>query len=168
MTETITLTFCDAGENHVCMEMIGDKGIIGSGFNLKDLTNIKKKIEENELFKDKLELIDLRVLIEDTTMNLPEAYLLVIRNGAEYFLRTNACENLFSEMNRFEWDRKYYDTLRKSVLNKPARANVYFDTIGHEPDYENKKGTIISYDKVHNVNMIRTMFGSLIGPKGKI
>ena len=60
MTETITLTFGDAGENHVGMEMIGDKGIIGSGFNLEDLTNIKLKIEENELFKDKLELIDLR------------------------------------------------------------------------------------------------------------
>ena len=41
MSETITLTFGDAGENHAGMKMVGNVGKIGSGFNLKDLLNIK-------------------------------------------------------------------------------------------------------------------------------
>ena len=41
--ETITLTFGEAGEIHVGMEMVGKKGGIGSGFNLEDLTLAKDK-----------------------------------------------------------------------------------------------------------------------------
>jgi hypothetical protein len=51
-------------------------------------------------------------------------------------------------MNSFEWDRKYYDTRRKKVLNKNARANVCFGNVSVEPDYENKKGRVVAYDEV--------------------
>ena len=41
MSETITLTFGDAGENHTGMKIIGKIGDIGSGFTKDDLVKAK-------------------------------------------------------------------------------------------------------------------------------
>ena len=39
--ERIALTFGDAGENHVGMEMVGSLGEIGSGFTIEELHKMK-------------------------------------------------------------------------------------------------------------------------------
>ena len=39
--ETITLTFCDSGENHVGMKMLGKKVDEGEGYSLEDLERIR-------------------------------------------------------------------------------------------------------------------------------
>jgi hypothetical protein len=41
------------------------------------------------------------------------------------------------------------------VLNKHARANVCFAEEGQRPDYENKKGTIISYSSIPQIGLLR-------------
>ena len=46
MTETITLTFCESGENHIGMEMLGDRVGVGEGFQLEDLLQSKERFEE--------------------------------------------------------------------------------------------------------------------------
>ena len=50
-------------------------------------------------------------------------------------------------MRSYEWDRKYWDTRRQKVLNKLARANVCYGKECREPNYENKQGTIIGFEK---------------------
>ena len=45
----------------------------------------------------------------------------------------------------FDWDRKYWCNRRKRVLNKHARANVCFGSTSCEPDYENKKGRMVTH-----------------------
>ena len=180
--ETITLTFGEAGENHVGMEMIGVKGGVGDGFNYEDFVEIKQKIEKREIEGVEVQIIDLKGLLGDDCFVMKkngeksetlvrdvvdDAYVLVIRNGVKLFLGDDGCKSLYEQMNGFEWDRKYWDTRRKKVLNKHARANVCFDVESQEPDYENKKGKIVAYKDVPDVGKIRSGLGELIGAKGE-
>ena len=45
MTETITLTFCESGENHVGMEMLGERVGVGEGFR-RLITGDEGRFEE--------------------------------------------------------------------------------------------------------------------------
>ncbi len=63
--ETITLTFGEAGENHVGMEMIGVKGGVGDGFNREDFVEIKQKIEKRGIEGVEVQIIDLKGLLGD-------------------------------------------------------------------------------------------------------
>lgn len=133
----IALTFGDAGENHTGMEMVGKLGKEGSGFTKKDLLNIKSHLDKlgyNSHFH---------------SFTLKSVFLggiLIVRN----FLGMAEQENLFQEQIKLEWDQKYWDTRRKKVLNKHARANILFlEGVEQNPDYENKKGTIIDSNKLN-------------------
>lgn len=160
--QTITLTFGDAGENHVGMKSIGEKLSVGNGFNKDDLIEYKSKFEE---FGCDCELIDLSDLVKNE--NLDEAYLLIIRNLVDILLQdeNGNSELLLAELMQFEWDKKYWDRRRKKVLNKHARENVCFDHVGSEPDYENGNGRIIAFKDVDFTNSIRVKFEHLLGDK---
>lgn len=160
--ETITLTFCESGENHVGMEMLGERVSIGEGFSLEDLLNIKDKLGEGELYH----LNDLYKDLEmDDKDDIDSAYVLVLRNVVSKLVRDKV--SLWEDLLRIEWDTKYYCTRRKRVLNKHARANVCFASIGQRPDYENKKGTIISYSSIPQIGLLRENIERLIGEKGE-
>ena len=159
--ETITLTFCESGENHVGMEMLGNKASPGEGFNLQDLETIKSFLDEKEYSS---ELYNLNNLIDEEKVEVDPAHILVIREGVKYF---NIDSNeLIKELTSFEWDRKYWDSRRKRVLNKHARSNVCFGTTSREPDYENKKGRIVGFMDVPIVNQISDGLSNLLGDKG--
>ena len=66
---------------------------------------------------------------------------------AKVFEKFNATK-VFEEQFTFEWDKKYWDTRRSKVLNKHARHNVCYGKEQQEPDYENKKGTVIAYSQL--------------------
>jgi len=72
---------------------------------------------------------------------------------------------IYRDMNSFEWDRKYWDTRRKKVLNKNARANVCFGDDGSEPDYERKKGRIVGYDSVPSLECVKRQLRDVLGSK---
>ena len=72
---------------------------------------------------------------------------------------------LLSEQIKLEWDKKYWDTRRKKVLNKQARYNLCYGNEGQKPDYENKKGTIISYDNVPLLTKWRNSLSKYFGEK---
>ena len=160
--ETITLTFGDAGENHAGMNIIGKIGEIGSGFNYEDLLIVKNELEKNgyecelialnELCKFKLVMYEL--IRGEVTK---DAYILVMRKGVDYFIKKEGGD---------KWDRKYWDTRRKKVLNKHARANVCFGEKNIEPNYEEKQGRIVAYNDVENLNILRKNMGLLLGEKG--
>ena len=68
-----------------------------------------------------------------------------------------------AELKTIEWDDKYWDTRRQKVLNKRARKNVMWSNYDQKADYENGKGTVISYDNAPNVKKIRDIIGTHIG-----
>ena len=157
---TYTLTFGDAGENHAGMEMIGEQRKPGSGYKFNDLVNIAKNFEDTNIVT---EIINLKSLFDEKYLKennidlskIEDAGVLIIRNGISLFLNEEEEIILSDEMESFSWDNKYYDTRRKKVLNKNARHNVCFGLKHQNPDYENKKGTIIAYNEVPMLNKIR-------------
>ena len=76
-------------------------------------------------------------------------------------------DNLYEEMVSFRWDTQYWDTRRKKVLNKHARANVCFGENQQIADFENKKGTIIAYKNVPLLNTIHDSLEYYLGKKGE-
>lgn len=164
--EVISLTFGDQGENHVGMEKVGEMVDAGQGFNITDFQNYKQIFENKGLV---CELHHLNDLISETDHSGDDAFVLVIRNGLSYFLekKNKTSTDLYNEMKSFKWDRKYYDTRRKKVLNKNARANVCFGDVGVEPDYENKIGRIVGYKQLPCLKMIRDELSIVLGHKGE-
>ena len=74
-------------------------------------------------------------------------------------------KKLFEEQFTFEWDTKYWDTRRSKVLNKHARHNVCYGKQSQNPDYENKKGTVIAYSKMRVMKAWRKELLDLIEEK---
>jgi len=168
MKRAICITNGEQGENHAGMQMIG-KGLADNGYTLKDALKFKEKFES---MGGTAILYDLKeeCLGERKDECKEEAYVLKFQAGVNVLLWNKiekevekACkknviikeklfekynaEKLFEEQFTFEWDKKYWDTRRSKVLNKNARWNVCYGEKGQEPDYENKKGTVIAYSQ---------------------
>jgi hypothetical protein len=168
MKRAICITNGEQGENHAGMQMIG-KGLADNGYTLKDALKFKEKFES---MGGTAILYDLKeeCLGERKDECKEEAYVLKFEAGVNVLLCNKiekevekACkkndiikeklfekynaEKLFEEQFTFEWDKKYWDTRRSKVLNKNARWNVCYGKKAQEPDYENKKGTVIAYSQ---------------------
>ena len=158
----ITFTFCDRGENHTGMQILGQD--VKEGLNKEDLINAEKILNE---YGFKTKLYDLRDLILEKPNNLigklDEAYVLII----EEFCNEKRRKSILKENLKYKWDDKYYCIRRKKVLNKHARFNVCYDEKSQEADYENKKGTIISYEDVPNIKKIKNALKVILGSKGQ-
>jgi hypothetical protein len=153
----ITLTLCDRAENHVGMEQIG--ALSTEGFLTKDLNMVKKKLDEyTEIFK-------LKCVEEDgEEIEVDEAYILIIKDGVNVL-----CDGKLDELKKEQFglkpDSKAF--MYGRVVNKHARHNLCFDVKGHEPDYEKKMGTVISYDDVPLTKLLKERVEKLLGSKGK-
>lgn len=160
MSKVITLTFGDAGENHVGNQQIGVKLGEGDGFNEVDLLAAKEYAEGKGFV---CELVDLKVLLEDVKVEeeVDEAFVLVIRG----FLNESRASELMEEMGSFEWDRKYWDVRRQKVLNKLARANVCFNDVSQEPNYEEGKGRIVAWSELRRLRKTRKRIRRYLGVK---
>ena len=81
---TITITFGEQVENHVGMQKIGE--LAENGYSLSDLNEIKTKIENDPLKGKnvKVEIISLKELSGLKDDDVPNAYVLVIKNGVKY------------------------------------------------------------------------------------
>lgn len=134
--ETITITFGDVAENHVGMEKIGK--ILTSGLSTETLKKIKKEFEKENF---KCELIDL-----NTDEKYEEASLLIIRNVIE-------TADLMKELKALEWDTKA--KMYGRVVNKSARYNLCFADYSQEPDYENGKGRVVSFDELPHLKELK-------------
>ena len=98
----------------------------------------------NVLFRNKIEKA-----VEKITLRFKTLKNKKINSGElkEKLFNIYNAEKLFEEQFSFEWDKTYWDTRRSKVLNKNARWNVCYGEKGQEPDYENKKGTVIAYSQ---------------------
>lgn len=147
---TYTLTFGDQAENHVGMQQIGK--MAESGFSVKELQKIFQKVTNNGF---DCEFCDLSEYGES-------AGVLVIRNGCEMFGVT--ADDLMAEQDGLCYDTKAY--MYGRVVNKKARHNICFSQKEQEPDYVNKKGSIVSYSSVPKLKKLRKML-KYFGPKAK-
>ena len=111
--EVVSLTFGDQGENHVGMEKVGSMVDIGQGFNLEDFMKYQAIFEEKGYIVEIHKLNDLYTAVGGGEIDA--AFVMVVRKGMSFFLEDygKTDRNVFDEMNKFSWDKKYYDTRRK-------------------------------------------------------
>lgn len=158
--ETFTFTFSECVENHVGMQQIGEKA--NQGFSIDELKYAKNKVEELGFTT---ELIKLNDYIDEKT---DDAYILIIRSGLDLFL-SESKKNKFinKEINKFKTIVDKKALMYGRVCNKHKRWNLCFADIEQQPDYENGKGTIISYDNTRYLKKIRKQLHKLIGENGR-
>ena len=126
--------------------------------------NYPKKYFENYGFKAE---------IFDLNENLPEeyeankAYILIIKDGINCLLnKIDKNTNMFfEEQYSLDYDKKVY--MYGRVCNKRARYNLCFSNEEQEPDYENKKGRIVSFKNVPLLSYIRNSLKDFLGNKGE-
>jgi hypothetical protein len=137
------------------MEQIGK--LSSEGFTLDDLQKVKEKVG------DGVEIIELECDGFEQSVR-SKAYLLIIRDGVN-----RICDGRLKELRKEQFaltpDRKAF--MYGRVVNKHARGNLCFDDVGHEADYENKKGTVVAYADVPMTKLLRERIGNMLGDKGK-
>lgn len=165
----ITLTFGDQAENHVGMEKLGKLVDVGQGFHHADLEQIGEKMRSIGATVD---LYDLNRNEENEKgeQNDEKASLLVIRNGVNIILNDVGMDEqkynhteMFNEQASLNVDKKAF--MYGRVVNKNARWNLCFDEKSNDPDYENGKGRIISFENVPITNAIMSSFPTYFGEK---
>lgn len=149
----ITLTFGDQAENHKGMQIIGQ--MADSGFNLDDLNLCKNRFEQAG---NHCELIHLNQFLPAQlapNSTAESGYVLVIRGGINTLLKgTNkSADDLYTEQVNLEWDTKAF--MYGRVVNKHARHNLCYSEQAQEPNYEEGRGRIISFESVPITKKIR-------------
>lgn len=155
----VCLTFGEQSENHAGMEINGD-GLADSGFTVGELRTIKLKLEAKGILSE-LHILN-RALANPEDAS--EAAVLFIKNGVQTLIGEDA-KKMYKEQLQFDWDRKYWDNRRQKVLNKRARFNVCYGEESVQPDYENKRGTIVGFDKVPTLKKLKDNLSVFFGEK---
>jgi hypothetical protein len=159
MNSTFTITFGDQAENHIGMQKIGT--MAQEGFSISDLEAAKLNFEAAGC---KCQLVRLNNALAGSGVDgYPAAVLLV--SGAVGVLTSKHPDEMFSELKSLQWDQKA--KIYGRVVNRYSAYNVCFADFSQEPDYENGKGRIISFDDVETVSQIRKRLPEFIGPKAK-
>lgn len=141
-----TLTFGDISENYAGMAKQGK--LHDQGFTLDDFIRIM------DIFDEKAELYDLRLILDDSNVELPEAYMLIIRNPFPDLIDSLEDIMLCDEeriddetgmVTGVEWDKKKVQY--QKAVNSIARYNLCFSDLGEEyykeeADLSQKKGTV--------------------------
>lgn len=152
-----TITFGDVAENHAGMEKIGT--LDDSGYSLETIQQVQNRLESEGV---KCELIPLHPHWEGND-NVEEAYLLVIRKGAQHILKNDDTKHLIKENERLKVDK--HALMRGRVVNKHARWNLCFADRDQEPDYENGKGRVVAWEHIPLISAIREMISEWTNDK---
>lgn len=158
--QTITLTFCEAGENHHGMEIIGNK--LTEGLTRDNLEDIAEDFDDTEI-------IDMSYRNQRTPESIQyngdvKGSILIIRNGLKQLGLSST--DLWNEQMSIDYDKKAY--MRGRVVNKRARWNLLFADYSQTPDYENKKGTIWNFSDLPELDSLRDRLTETIGKHGPL
>lgn len=157
--DTITLTFGDQAENHKGMQIIGKKS--EKGFSIKDLETA------NAFFREKgcvTVMLNLNKLISG--IESQQAHILIVRKGVNAILDDEkGADKMYEEQRSLPRDKKAF--MYGRVVNKKARWNLCFGEKSQKANYEEKKGTIISFDKVPMLKRVRKNIVNSIGDIAK-
>ena len=157
---TITITFGDQAENHHGVQKIGEQG--KETHSVKDLIDISNNIIDYDT-----EYVHLNSALGEKFHTDEKAGLLIIRNGIDLLLSdiNKTRDDLLEEHSKLIPDKQYYDTRRNKVLNKRARYNLCYSDFSQDSDFENKKGTIIHFDKIPLTKHLRERIPYYFGEK---
>jgi hypothetical protein len=166
-TQAFTITFGEVAENHIGQQKIGEseQGNVKAGLSLSQLKEIQTKFNEMGV---ETKIVDLCQFARGTEIehdpNLGNASVLIARDGASAILSEigRSANDMYDEQLELPKDSKFYSPKHGGVVNKHARHNLCFDDVGQEPDYENKKGTIVPFDEVLFTKTIREEIVELI------
>lgn len=151
--QTFTLTYGNKAENHKSMEIIGND--VEHGLTKNDLEKAKKYFTK---LGAECKLINLKNNIKKHVSRsefngIDDAYILIVKNGANYLLSPKSTNDLYLEQHALKKDTKAF--MYGRVVNKKARHNLCFSDFDQKADYENKKGTVINFNKVPLTKKIR-------------
>lgn len=158
--QTFTLTYGNCAENHKSMEIIGSQ--LDAGLTKQDL-------EQTQTYFTNLGgtcvLYNLSDLLEgavgkEEKNKIPDAFILVVKQGVNFLLGKKTADDLYMEQEALEKDTKAF--MYGRVVNKKARHNLCFSDFDQEPDYANKKGTVINFNSVPCTKKIRKMLPKVI------
>jgi hypothetical protein len=160
---TYTLTFGDQAENHVGMQKIGE--LADEGFSVEDLHAAKELFEQDSYQCELIllhDVLDGECEVTSGVSNevLDQAAILIVRDGVNVFVDA---DELFDEQTELDYDTKAF--MYGRVVNKYARYNICFANFSQEPDYESKKGRIVSYDSVPLLQTIQQGLPGYLGQK---
>jgi hypothetical protein len=158
MSQTFTITYGDQAENHKGMQKIGE--LANEGFNHDDLMRAKNWFETRNTICHLIKLNDYC----DQNYQTEDAYILIIKNGLDCLLGDNGANKFYNEQDALPKDKKAL--MYGRVVNKTARHNLCFGPVAQEPDYQNGRGTIISFDQVPLLSRVKNLLPEIIGEKG--
>lgn len=142
-----TITYGDVAENHARMQKIGQ--LHAEGYSLATLQAVQERLLGEGIVSDLIPLHEV-LLEEDRT---EEAYVLVIRKGAQHILGTDGTVELMAENDALTMDK--HALMRGRVVNKLARWNLCFADEDQEPLYEDGKGRIVAWRHIPLMQQIR-------------
>jgi hypothetical protein len=160
--ETFSITFGDQAENHVGMEKIG----VGAtcGFTTAEIDAAMVKLAAAA---HKVEKHQLRDLLPEDEQKLhadgTDATVLIVRGGIDSLLGEGAAADLLREIKATPKDTKA--KMYGRVVNKTARWNNCISDFAQEPDYENKKGTVIDFKSLPRLSALRRTLPLWFGKK---
>lgn len=154
----VTITFGDVAENHVGMQKIGE--MIDEGLTVAEMKELQIKLMNMGMGCFYLDLSDKKLCLVPDDVELEEAGILVIENFAQF----NPDEMLEEQM-ALDWDTKAF--MKGRVVNKHARYNLCYSDEPQEPNYEEGKGRVVSYDEVPLLKACRDKITELFGSKCK-
>jgi hypothetical protein len=151
--QTITITFGEQAVTHIGMETIGE--VVEEGFTIADLENAKLILESKGAV---CELINLN---ENLSAETDIAKVLIIRNGVDTILNkiSKNKDDLFTELKHLDYDKKA--KMYGRVVNKNARYNLCIADYTQEPNYQEGKGRIISFNDIPLTKCIREELGNI-------
>ena len=164
----VTITLGDMAENHVGMEQIGQMVPQGQGFNLNDLNEIKQRFDQLGIETELIDLSSRQLNNIDLNINLPQAHLLIIKDGINAILNveSNYDKNqMFQEQCDLDVDKQAF--MYGRVVNKKARWNLCFDNQGSEPNYAEGKGRVVAWNDIPITNIIYQNLITYFGQKAE-
>jgi hypothetical protein len=158
---TITITFGDAGENHVGMQQLGKK--LDRGFTYEELRDVAHVYSQDGDYVT--ELIDLEALLpeEHRSDRTRGASLLIIRDILPSFELTH--EDTFETLRAMKWDSQFWSQKHGRVVNKNARHNFCVGDFSQEADLANKRGTVHDFKDVPCLQKIREDMALMLGDR---
>lgn len=148
--QTFSICFSDKVAANNEMEVVGQEQLVGQeqqGFTLDDLNIFKSYFNKNNI---KSEIYDL------SFKSNAEAYILIAKKGLECFASSI---DLLYELDKQDKDTKVF--FHGRVVNSTTKHNLLFDNDEQEPDYENKKGRVVSFNSVPILNHVKNSLNIL-------
>jgi hypothetical protein len=155
--EAFTITFGDRAENETGMQMIGTSA--EAGVSVGFLRSLEASLVEEGA---SCEMHDLSRLLEGvTTEAVPEAAVLVIRNGVNKLMKHDGSQAaVLTEVKSMPTDKQSFAYGR--VVNKHARYNNTMSDFDQEPDIANRKGTVVNFADYPSTGALRSRLTSLV------